>query len=82
MLDISLTKLTLINFVNMRNNSQDSKLERNYLEKYCLLINGYEQVKNKSYPFYKKTIDFCKANHICAKSFLRYYYLFNKAENQ
>ena len=30
----------------MRNNSQDSTLERNYLEKYRFLIKEYEQVKN------------------------------------
>ncbi|RYJ36893.1 Integrase family protein [Flavobacterium anhuiense] len=38
----------------MRNNSQDSTLERNYLEKYRFLIKEYEQVKNKTHPLYKK----------------------------
>ncbi|SCX80379.1 hypothetical protein [Flavobacterium anhuiense] len=38
----------------MRNNSQDSTLERNYLEKYRFLIKEYEQVKNKTHPVHKK----------------------------
>jgi len=57
----------------MRNNSQDSTLERNYLEKYRFLIKEYEQVKNKTHPLHKKAMDFYKANDTCAKSFLKYY---------
>jgi len=57
----------------MRNNSQDSTLERNYLEKYRFLIREYEQVKNKTHPLHKKAMDFYKANDTCAKSFLKYY---------
>ncbi|WP_119793147.1 integrase core domain-containing protein [Flavobacterium anhuiense] len=57
----------------MRNNSQDSTLERNYLEKYRFLIKEYEQVKNKTHPVHKKAMDFYKANDTCRKSFLKYY---------
>jgi len=57
----------------MRNNSQDSTLERNYLEKYRFLIKEYEQVKNKTHPLHKKAMDFYKANDTCRKSFLKYY---------
>lgn len=57
----------------MRNNSQDSTLERNYLEKYRFLIKEYEQVKNKTHPLHKKAMDFYQANDTCAKSFLKYY---------
>lgn len=57
----------------MRNNSQDSILERNYLEKYRFLIKEYEQVKNKTHPLHKKAMDFYKANDTCRKSFLKYY---------
>ena len=57
----------------MRNNSQDSTLERNYLEKYRFLIKEYEQVKNKTHPLYKQAQEFYKANDTCAKSFLKYY---------
>lgn len=57
----------------MRNNSHDSTLERNYLEKYRFLIKEYEQVKNKTHPVYKKAMDFYKANDTCRKSFLKYY---------
>lgn len=57
----------------MRNNSRDSTLERNYLEKYRFLIKEYEQVKNKTHPVHKKAMDFYKANDTCRKSFLKYY---------
>lgn len=57
----------------MRNNSQDSTLERNYLEKYRFLIREYEQVKNKTHPVHKKAMDFYTANDTCRKSFLKYY---------
>ncbi|CAA9194210.1 integrase core domain-containing protein [Flavobacterium collinsii] len=57
----------------MRNNSQDSTLERNYLEKYRFLIKEYEQVKNKTHPLHKKAMDFYTANDTCRKSFLKYY---------
>ena len=57
----------------MRNNNQDLTLARNYLEKYRFLIKEYEQVKNKTHPFYSKAMDFYKANDTCAKSFLKYY---------
>ena len=57
----------------MRSNSHDLTLKRNYLEKYRFLIKEYEQVKNKTHPFYKKAMDFYKANDTCAKSFLKYY---------
>lgn len=57
----------------MRNNSQDSTLERNYLEKYRFLIKEYEQVKNKTHPVHKKAMDFYTANDTCRKSFLKYY---------
>ncbi len=57
----------------MRNNSQDSTLERNYLEKYRFLIKEYEQVKNKTHPLHKKAMDFYQANDTCRKSFLKYY---------
>ncbi|MDY0988008.1 integrase core domain-containing protein [Flavobacterium sp. CFBP9031] len=57
----------------MRNNSHDSTLERNYLEKYRFLIKEYEQVKNKTHPVHKKAMEFYKANDTCRKSFLKYY---------
>lgn len=57
----------------MRNNSHDSTLERNYLEKYRFLIREYEQVKNKTHPVHKKAKDFYTANDTCRKSFLKYY---------
>lgn len=63
----------------MRNNSQDSTLERNYLEKYRFLIKEYEQVKNKTHPLHKKAMDFYKANDTCAKSFLKYYNRYKQA---
>lgn len=57
----------------MRNNSLDSTLERNYLEKYRFLIKEYEQVKNKTHPVHKKAMDFYKANDTCRKSCLKCY---------
>lgn len=44
----------------MRNNSQDSTLERNYLEKYRFLIKEYEQVKTKLILFIKRQWIFIK----------------------
>ena len=41
----------------MRNNSQDSTLERNYLEKYRFLIKEYEQVKTK--PLCTESAEVC-----------------------
>lgn len=81
MLDISVKKLTLRNFVTMRNNSQDLTLERNYLEKYRFLIKEYEQVKNKTHSLHSGAMDFYKANDTCRKSFLKYLIALNKAEN-
>src|ERR1700712_536270 len=63
----------------MRNNSQDSTLERNYLEKYRFLIKEYEQVKNKTHPLHKKAMDFYAANDTCRKSFLKYYNRFKQS---
>ena len=54
----------------MRNNSQDSTLERNYLEKYRFLIKEYEQVKNKTHPLHKKHLPL-KNNRHCRCDLLR-----------
>lgn len=55
----------------MRNNSHDSTLERNYLEKYRFLIKEYEQVKNKTHPVHRKAMDFYSANDTLQEEFFK-----------
>ena len=45
MIDISVTKLTLINFVTILNNSKNLTLKKNYLKKNRFIIKEYEQEK-------------------------------------
>ena len=45
MIDISVTKLTLINFVTILNNSKNLTLEKNYLKKKRFIVKEYEQEK-------------------------------------
>lgn len=57
----------------MRNNSEDTTLKKNYIQKYQFLIEAYEQVKNKKHPTFNKVGDFYKANGTCPQTFLKYY---------
>ena len=68
-----MTKLNKINFVDMRNNTSDLTLIRNYIQKYQFLIKEYELVKQKKHPIYRFVKDFHKANGTDRRSFLKYY---------
>jgi len=57
----------------MRNNSQDSTLKKNYIQKYQYLIQEYEEVKEKKHPLYTRVKDFYAAHGTCAQTFLKYY---------
>ena len=57
----------------MRNNSQDTTLKKNYIQKYQFLIDEYEQVKAKSHPRFRYVKEFYAHHGTCAQTFLKYY---------
>ena len=57
----------------MRDNSRDSTLKKNYIQKYQFLISEYEQVKAKSHPRFRFVKDFYAHHGTCAQTFLKYY---------
>ena len=57
----------------MRINTRDETLKKNYIQKYCYLIEEYELVKKKNHPRFNRVADFYKAHGTCAQTFLKYY---------
>lgn len=57
----------------MRLNTKDETLKKNYIQKYCYLIEEYESVKAGNHPSFKLVGDFYKAHGTCAQTFLKYY---------
>lgn len=57
----------------MRDNSRDSTLKKNYIQKYQFLIAEYEKVKQKMHPNFRYVKDFYAHHGTCAQTFLKYY---------
>lgn len=57
----------------MRNNSQDSTLTRNYLQKFRFMIAEYEQVKAKQHPQFRFLEQFYQHHGTDRRSFMKYY---------
>ena len=58
---------------NMRINTNDKTLKRNYIQKYQFLIKDYELTKEKKHPKYKTVGDFYRCTGTCRQTFLKYY---------
>ena len=54
-------------------NSKDETLKKNYIQKYCYLIEEYELAKKGDHPHFKRVGDFYKAHGTCPQTFLKYY---------
>ena len=65
----------------MRLNTRDETLKKNYIQKYCYLIEEYELVKQKNHPRFKRVADFYKAHGTCAQNFLKYYGRYRQSGN-
>ena len=63
----------------MRNNSQDSTIDRNYIQKFRFLIKEYELVKAKKHPRFRFVTDFYKAHGTNRQTFLKYYNRFKQS---
>ena len=76
--------LTKTYFFVMRRTTEDSTLERNYIQKYQFLVQEYEQVKHKQHPRYRFVTDFYKAHKLSRQTFLKYYhrYLLSKGDSR
>jgi transposase InsO family protein len=57
----------------MRINTKDETLKKNYIQKYQFLISEYEEVKQGLHKRYKKVGEFYEAHGTCRQTFLRYY---------
>jgi len=57
----------------MRNNSRDTTLKKNYIQKFQFLINEYELVKAKKHPVFKLAKEFYKHHGTCPQTFSKYY---------
>ena len=57
----------------MRINTKDETLKKNYIQKYQFLISEYEEVKQGLHKRYKKIGEFYEAHGTCRQIFLRYY---------
>ena len=58
---------------NSRNNTQDTTLERNYLQKWQFLIAEYEDVKAGRHAVFKRVGDFYNYHQTCSQTFRKYY---------
>lgn len=56
-----------------RAKGQDATLERRHIQSMLKNIEGYELVKDKSHPKYKKAKDFYDGTGVCKQNFLKYY---------
>ncbi len=68
----------------MRNNTKDTTLEKNYLQKWRFLIKEYELVKAGKHPQFRFVTDFYKFHGISRQTFCKYYNRFilsNRANN-
>jgi transposase InsO family protein len=65
----------------MRNNSTDSTLKKNYIQKYQYLIAEYESVKSRTHRKYKFAKDFYAAHNTCPQTFLKYYARYKQSDN-
>ena len=59
--------------IQMRNNTRDGTLKKNYIQKYQFLIKEYEQVKAKKHGLFKRVKDFYAHHGTCPQTFLKYY---------
>ncbi len=66
----------------MRNNSKDSTIVKNYLQKYRFLIKEYEQVKQKKHPRFRFVNEFYSAYDTDRRSFLKYYNRYKQSGKQ
>jgi len=57
----------------MRNNSRDTTLKKNYIQKYQFLVQEYELVKAKQHPKFRFVKEFYAFHGTCAQTFLKYY---------
>lgn len=75
MLHISLTEWIINNSVEdyMRQNTKDSTLEKNYIQKWRFLIQEYELTKGKNHPNFRFVSDFYKHHNTNRQTFLKYY---------
>src|SRR5271169_6195022 len=56
----------------MRINTSDQTLKKNYVQKYQFIMAEYEEVKAKKHPVYKRAKDFYQAHSTCPQTFLKY----------
>ena len=84
----SLTKVTIgVNFVkkstnDMRHNSNDKTLEKNYKSKWRHLISEYELIKKRSHTKYRFVGEFFKANNISRQLFNKIYRRYSSSGNE
>ena len=57
----------------MRNNTNDTTLTRNYIQKWRFLINEYELVKSGKHPQFRFVTDFYKFHGTSRQTFCKYY---------
>lgn len=57
----------------MRNNTNDTTLERNYIQKWRFLINEYELVKSGKHPQFRFVKDFYQFHGTSRQTFCKYY---------
>jgi len=67
--------------IDMRNNSRDETLKRNYIQKYQFLIQEYEQVKRGEHPTFRFVKDFYAFHGTCPQTFLKYYGRYRLSHN-
>jgi transposase InsO family protein len=69
----SLIGFSLLEGDSMRDNSFDRTIERNYLNKWHLLMPQYEEVKAGRSPVFKRVGDFYRHHGTCSQTFRKYY---------
>src|ERR1044072_2040289 len=57
----------------MRDNSYDRTIERNYLQKWRVLISEYEAVKAGRSKLFQRVGDFYRHHGTCSQTFRKYY---------
>jgi len=63
----------------MKNNSKDTTLKNNYIQKFRFLIKEYEQVKQKNHARFRLAKEFYESYDIDRRSFLKYYNRFKQS---
>jgi transposase InsO family protein len=64
----------------MMENTKDSTLKRNYIQKYQFLIKEYEKVKKREHLKFRFVKDFYAHHGTCAQTFLKYYGRYKNAD--